>query len=815
MKMKYIKAFNEIKKEDIAIAGGKGANLGEMTQAGIPVPPGVVLTADAYDCFMQESGIEPSKFEKAADIRNAILSSGIPAIIEEEIREFCESLEDGARMAIRSSATAEDLDDASFAGQQETYLNVIGFDNVLLKVRECYASLWGDRAVSYRKNSGYDKQKTSLAVVIQKMVESESAGVMFTSDPAGDRENVHINAAYGLGEAVVSGIVSPDEYICTKEGNVIKQVTGSKEVEIIYDAANGGTVKVPVAEDRRKQSVLSNEQIAALVKEGVRIEKHYGHPMDIEWAFRDGHIYILQARSITTLKEDAGKTFTEKDFEGYPKVKPAKGAMREAVLFNLEKTPTPYYPLDHDFGGCVGDQKGVLFSEIGVDFKGGMYPIDKDGISYQSDNKFKFNKNVFAIPKYLKLIGNIDNNIKCADESLAKCRDEFAKEKNLVLNDAGAIGEALHRMRDLIARTAYDRFLYALFPNAIESMKVTKTLRKVDKSLNSYDVLEGLSYVTADINRAMKELCEYITADSTINETVMSADYKKICNKYPELGSRFADFLSNFGSKSDFNCYCFIAETWRENPDRFINALRPMLKSGGEAVATKEESEKHFADLMAKMKDALPGKKYAAFERKVNGLRHYHYIREATQYLWESEFEHCRKLLRLLTEKTNVSYEDYMFLFADELYEVCKQGALGDKAALIADRKSKRAFAEAYWNKCMKDALAGDDDSIKGIGASNGQVKGKVCIVHSPEEFYKLEKGDILVCTYTDPEWTPLFALAAGVVVDTGGTLSHAAIVAREYGIPAVLATGDATTKLKDGDMVLVDATGGSVTLLF
>jgi len=282
MKMKYIKAFNEIKKDDIAIAGGKGANLGEMTQAGIPVPPGVVLTADAYDCFMQENGIEPSKFEKAADIRSAILSAGIPAIIEEEIREFCKNLESGARMAVRSSATAEDLDDASFAGQQETYLNVIGIDNVLLKVRECYASLWGDRAVSYRKNSGYDKQKTSLAVVIQEMVESESAGVMFTSDPAGDRENVHINAAYGLGEAVVSGIVSPDEYICTKEGNVIKQVTGSKEVEIIYDAENGGTVKVSVDENRRKQSVLSNEQIATLVKEGIRIEKHYGHPMDIE-----------------------------------------------------------------------------------------------------------------------------------------------------------------------------------------------------------------------------------------------------------------------------------------------------------------------------------------------------------------------------------------------------------------------------------------------------------------------------------------------------------------------------------------------------
>lgn len=812
--MRFIKAFDEIRKGDIAIAGGKGANLGEMTQAGITVPPGVVLTADAYDFFMEAGGIEPQKFESASQIRSAILSTKMPAEIESEIREFCGALEEGARMAVRSSATAEDLDDASFAGQQETYLNVIGTDNVLTKIRECYASLWGDRAVSYRKNSGYDKQKTSLAVVIQQMVESESAGVMFTSDPAGNRENIHINAAYGLGEAVVSGIVSPDEYICTKEGTVIKQVTGSKEVEIIYDAENGGAKKVSVDQSRRKQSVLNKEQIAALVKEGVRIEKHYGHPMDIEWAVKPGRIYILQARSITTLKEHTGKTFTEKDFKGYPKVKPAKGAMREAVLFNLEKTPTPYYPLDHDFGGNVGEQKGVLFSEIGINFEGGMYPIDRDGISYQSSNKFKLGKNVFAIPKYLKLIGDVDHNIKCADESLAKCLAEFEKEKSLSPKDVGAIGESLERMRKLIGRTAYDRFLYALFPNAIESMKVTKVLHKIDGKLNSYDVLEGLSYVTADMNRAMKELCEYIVADSKMTETVMNADYGKICNTYPELGGRFDLFLKQFGSKSDFNCYCFIAETWRENPDRFVNALRPMLKSGGEAVATKEESERHFADLMEKVREALPDRKYAAFEMRVKGLRHYHYIREATQYLWESEFEYCRKLLRKLAEITNVSYEDYLFLFAEELFEVCRRGTLGDKAGLIDKRKDKRAFAEAYWDKCMKDALAGDDDSIKGIGASDGQVKGKVCIVHSPEEFYKLEKGDILVCTYTDPEWTPLFALAAGVVVDTGGTLSHAAIVAREYGIPAVLATGDATLKLKDGDVVLVNATEGSVTLL-
>lgn len=316
------------------------------------------------------------------------------------------------------------------------------------------------------------------------------------------------------------------------------------------------------------------------------------------------------------------------------------------------------------------------------------------------------------------------------------------------------------------------------------------------------------------MNRAMKDLCIYISPDESMTKTVMEKDYKAICEAYPELGKKYEDFIRRYGSKSDFNCYCFAAETWRENPDRFINTLRPMLKSGGETVATKEEGFSHFKELMGKVKATVSPKKYMDFKKRVKGLRHYHYIREATQYLWESEFEYCRHLLRELAEVLNSSYDDLLYLFADELYDACKKGSIEEKQSIIDARKEKRDFAVAYWDKCMKDALAGDDDSIKGIGASNGQVKGKVCVIKSPAEFYKLEKNDILVCKYTDPEWTPLFALAAGVVVDTGGTLSHAAIVAREYNIPAVLATGDATVKLKDGDTVLVNATEGSVVIL-
>ena len=810
----YILSFNNIKKEDIPSAGGKGANLGEMTSAGINIPKGGVLLSQAYDKYMSENVIDPEKYENGKELREAIINGELPSVIKKEVTEFYTSMGDDVRVAVRSSATAEDLEDASFAGQQETYLNVIGITDLLEKVKMCYASLWGDRAVSYRKNSGYDKEKVALAVVIQEMVESEAAGVMFTSDPAGNKDNVHINAAYGLGEAVVSGIVSPDEYICSKEGKLIKQIIGSKKEEIIYSREDKGTVRCEVDEKRQKKAVLDKKMISALVKEGIRIEEHYGHPMDIEWAVRGKEIYILQARSITTLSGNNEGAFTEADFEAYPKVKPAKGSMRESVLFNLEKNPTPYYPLDHDFGGFVGEQKNILFNQIGIEFVGGMNPIDKDGVSYMASSKAKLNKNIFSIPKYLKMVKNVDSNIKCANDSLKKCRDRFDAERKTVLINTAEIGESLKRMHDLIGKTAYDRFLYALMPNAVESGKVTKALRKIDKKLNAYDVLEGLSYVTADMNRDMKELCISINADEKMAECVKANDYKTICAAYPVLGRRFERFLAVYGSKSDFNCYCFISESFRENPDRFINTLRPMLKSGGEAVTDKEEAEKNFKELMDKAKEAFSGKKYTEFANRVRGLRHYHYIREATQYLWESEFEHCRYLLHKLADLMAVPYNDLLYLFEDELYEVCKKGKLGAKEDIIKNRKKKRAFAVAYWDKCMRDALAGDDDSVKGIGASEGQVNGKVCVVHSPAEFHKLEKGDILVCPYTDPEWTPLFALAAGVVVDTGGTLSHAAIVAREYKIPAVLATGDATLKLKDGDKVLVDAGTGSVSIL-
>ena len=807
---KYILRFDEIGKNDVPTAGGKGANLGEMTSAGIAVPPGAVLTTAAYDSFMAQNDISADNINEnnAEDIRTAIRSAEMPSDIAEEILSFYRTLGENARIAVRSSATAEDLADASFAGQQETYLNVRGEDELIQRIKDCYASLWGDRAVSYRKTQGYDG-KVSLAVVLQHMIESESAGVVFTKDPSGLTDDMVINASYGLGEAVVSGMVSPDEYRCDRRGYVKKAVIGSKEIKIVYGEC--GTEKVSVSDDMRSAQVLSADMIKRLADSALEVEEHYGHPMDIEWAVTGGNIYILQARNITTIRNDA-KTFTDKDFESLPKVKPAKGKMRESIMFNMEKLPKPYFPLDHDFGDNVGRQKQRLLSEAGIDMKE-MTPIDDNGISSFGIGGFSPNMKVFGIPAVIKAMKDDKSNIRHAEEAMKDCKKRLDDEKDMSLEDIQSVGAALERMKALIGDTAYARFRYAIFPQVIENISLEKQLKKLDKSLSSLDLMEGLSYVTADINRDMSAIADFIRSDKTMTERVMKTSFAELAETEPELKERFDAFLKKYGSRTDLNCYCFISKSWNDDPDRFLGTLRTLVRNESFRIPQKEESKAKFLDMMQKMHGLLGDKKYNSFRNKVKAVRYYHYFREATQYLWESEFEHCRKLLCRCAELLGMGYNDLLYLFADELAAVCRQGKADEYIGLIEKRKEKRPLAEAYWSRCMELSLSSDSDRITGVSGSAGKAAGKVCIVSSPAEFDKLEQGDILVCTYTDPEWTPLFTLASAVVVDTGGTLSHAAIVAREYKIPAVLATGNATKLLHDGDMVIVDGTNGRVSV--
>ena len=804
----YIQRFQDITKKDVETVGGKGANLGEMTRAGIPVPPGAVLIAQAYEYFMDANGIDVSQTPEK--IRSAILAGSMPEEVETEILSFYRSMGEAVRVAVRSSATAEDLEDASFAGQQQTCLNVQGEEELLGSIRECYASLWGERAVSYRQATGYDARPVALALVIQCMVNSDTAGVLFTQNPAtGEKSEMLINASYGLGESVVSGAVNPDELLCLRDGQIIKQVIGSKKSMVVYGERQ--TMTVPVEEKKSKRLSLTPGQIKKLVNKGIEIEAHYGMPMDIEWAFQGEELYILQARAITTIAE------TGVDEEQMPPIRPVNRKMKESLLFMLEKEPFSYYPLDYDFSMILGRQKAVIFAEGGikVDNECG---IDENGFMSLPTIKFGLGKAIYHLPAIFRGMKNHPENAKKAKEVLKKVKPEINRIAKQDHSDAG-MADCLHMLTDLyglITDTAYARFRYAVFPGFLMNYRLEKYLKKTDENLNAYDLLSGLSYKTADMNRDMMALAERILADSNIKKAVLAGkSYEEITELFPETKKWFDDFLESYGYKSDFPCYCFTARTWKEDRNRFLQVLLPLLSSEGEKEISLTEGKAAHKKLLEEMTKGLKKDRAERIAGQVKYYRFYHVFREETQYLWEMAFYACRKVLKRAAGLLGVQQEELLYLFWEELQAAMERGTLSaEDMEKIRKRKGLRPAAEEYWKRQQWEALKGDQDSLKGISGSTGKATGEVCIVTSPAEFGKLKKGDILVCRYTDPEWTPLFTLAAAVVSDTGGALSHAAIVAREYHIPAVLATGCATMQLKDGDKVFVNGTTGEVIRL-
>ena len=870
----YILDFTEIHKDNVAAAGGKGANLGEMTSAGIPVPPGFVITAEGYRHFishnhydaafetmLREAGEDEARLCACAEkLRDMILVGEIPEELSREISSKYASLSpDECRVAVRSSATAEDLPDASFAGQQETYLNIRGMEELLDHVRKCYASLWGNRAVCYRFHQGYDQLSVALAVVIQEMVESEKAGVLFTVNPVTkDPSQIQINASYGLGESVVSGRVTADSILCDKEGSILQYDIGSKSTQIIYDVKS--TREVPVGEAARCARALSDDEIRELCSQAKRIEAHYGYPMDIEWAIRSGRVYILQARAITTLQE---KDDTKEDAEliaSYLKGCRISGPARENMAFQLEKMPYAYHPFDYDLMIQINTQKAKIFQKAGIAITSDPR-MDDDGIMTLPDPHKGITKNILHLPAILKEIKDYRH---CAEmcNTFMPVYEKKLGELPYEEMDSKQCGDFLVKAYDLLGELCYDRFMYALFPSAL-SGKLTKAMKKIDPKYTNYDLYKGLDNKTSVITRDVAELAGKLRKNTALTKDILSGmRYDAVIANYPGASPLFQAFLDKNGYKSDYNCYCVIAKTLKEDPDRLLNILRPLLAtndtkgadtpSGDRAASTSQTIKTNRIDWDAAAKDAvtnsafpesdngqnapiaenpsqefqaicqklsaLYGKKYPALEEDIRCFRLFHIVREQSQYLWETLFYDIRRCLRRLNTLL-LNSEDYRNgisnLFYRELLEVCKRGSLNAADLEKIERRSgKHALSQKVWDASKLLVFDSEGDTLKGVSGSNGTAVGRVCIIHSPAEFYKMKKGDILVCELTDPEWTPLFSLASAVVADTGSSLSHAAIVAREFGIPAVLGVGFATTSFKDGQTIKVDGDRGTVSAM-
>lgn len=840
--MELVKNFNEIKKEDVMVVGGKGANLGEMTSAGINVPGGFVVTSDSYRYFLKENGLDEIFREEiinasndkgkltecAKRFRKLIIEATLPDSIKNAVSDKFNELGIEKRVAVRSSATAEDLPDASFAGQQETYLNVIGIENVYDQIKNCYASLWGNRAVIYRQNQGYDQESVALAVVIQEMIDSDSAGVLFTVNPITNNDNeMQINASYGLGESVVSGRVTADSYVCSKDGCIKNAQIGSKETEIIYDG-NGGNKEQTVSDERRKTQAITDEQIMRLCKAGQAIEKHYRMPMDIEWAILNNEIYILQARAITTLSEN--KKIDESVVNSYLDRCKCTGAQRSNMAFLLEKMPFVFYPYDYELIETIDDQKSNIFAETGIIMD--MQPtIDDDGVMVLPPNGVKINGKIKKLPSMLKEM----RDMSLCKQKLEKGMQGFCDElkdiiskdyDNMSLSECGKMNDYF---LDYVRRLTYHRFKYALFPSAINNkLKFAKILSKIDKKLTSYDLYKNLDYETAVMTRDIQEIADVLSAnDQLVSDISNGMRYQDICSKYPETKMYFDDFLVKHGYKSDFNCYCITAKSFYEEPDRIISLIRPLLEKNKDSGLNTSETGRdniEFEKLMADIEAHVSAGKYERLKQDIDTFRYMHIIREESQLMWETCFFYVKKMLKraaglIFDDENYMNNLAYLFLhevteLINELekYSAPEHEIIEKYTKIIERRKEKHPLAEAVWEGAKLKVFDDTGDVLKGISGSTGEATGKVCIINGPEEFYKLQKGDVLVCKLTDPEWTPLFSLASAVVADTGAQLSHAAIVAREYGIPAVLGVGFATINYKDGDMVHVNGTKGHVS---
>lgn len=746
--------FNEIKKEDVLVAGGKGANLGEMTSAKINVPSGFVITADAYRDFLKvngidiliENGIKKSVDDKrkllneAEHFRGKIKSGKFPERLENAIREKYFNHGNNTRVAVRSSATAEDLPDASFAGQQETYLNVQGIESVLNAVRNCYASLWGNRAVSYRFHQGYDQTSVSIAVVIQEMIESEKSGVLFTVNPVNKKENeMQINASFGLGESVVSGRVTADSYIIDKSGKIAQVNIGSKETQIIY--GDKETVEVAVSSDKRKTRALNDREILELMKCGLEIEKHYRMPMDIEWAIKNDIVYILQARAITTLK-NSGNDITGNDLiEKYIKGKKIKKDTREVMSFFLEKMPFAHRVLDFDYLMAINDQKVNILSEGGIILPRNPI-IDDDGIQTFSDEGKRIGKNIFKFFNILK-------NMKDFEFCYKKCKDfmniyetEIEEIKHLNFENMTLMecGNFLEESYALLQKLAYDRFKYALFPSVLNSKKFTKIIKKVNSNYSSFDFYWDLDNKTSVITNDIYTMACEIRKNEALKRAIISGDnFKELYKKFNDFKNISDEFMKDNGFKSDYNCYCLSAKTFLEDPDRLTNILRPILNEN----SNESKDTKDFSKLMESI-EGIYGKKYQDIEKQIKYFRYFHVVREESQYLWETLFYYVRKCVKrinfILLGDENIEI-GVANLFHKELLKAINRGNLNESdKEKINRRNEKFPLAVKVWEASKLLIFKTDGDVLKGVSGSTGIAVGKVCLINSPKEFYKMKK---------------------------------------------------------------------------
>lgn len=822
--MEFIRKLTDLDKDDIALAGGKGANLGELNKAGVPVPPGFVITTAAYDLFITSNRLVEAITENlhhSSTIRDAFCMAPLQVQIEQAVVAAYQDLGQGA-VAVRSSATAEDLPEAAFAGQQDTFLNIIGKEALLDAVRQVWASLWTERAIAYRDRLGIDHRKVKLAVVVQRMAEAEFAGVMFTANPVtGTRHEIVIEANPGLGEAVVSGLVTPDHFELRKQRGrwiITRRQSGRREV-MISAKPGGGTehVETPIAVQ------LPDTALMILARLGEKIQQFFGAPQDIEWVWTGKTIFIVQSRPITALPEPLPRQGRiSRLLSGViAEIIPARPLPLEAVMIDMlvEYFLKPFfrlmglkYPAAEDLLVVRDGVPVRITGHVSMGLRPGLLlapfrlvqsALRYDPLHWQDDP---------AVAKALAAIRTLEK------QNLAGLPPD-----NLVKK----VGEA----RDIFSYFMEVRIHY--LPRVLLAMVILRLLLALTGSKACWGTLlfSGIDTTVTRMNRALEELASQIRSNPTLADLFTHCDAKELLRALDtrkdgqDFLHTFYAFLDEYGYREVGGTFLISQPIWKDAPEVVLGILQSLLVSAQPQVTPRAFSWEEARDEILVKPFLRPFR--AVFMASLNTARRFHEIREDTRFYAMMAMPVLRRMFlaagwHLCEIGIMNRSDDVYWLTWHELEAVLKDfppspADIDRLRTLIARRK---VIYEELKNLPFVDPRlfritgVSHGAALVGMPGSPGAAEGVVRVIHSSAEFGKLRAGDVLVAPYTNPAWTPLFQRAVAVVVDSGGAMSHAAIVAREYGIPAVMGTTDGTVKLKDGDRIRVDGTLGQVFIL-
>ncbi|MEV7657797.1 rifamycin-inactivating phosphotransferase [Streptomyces anulatus] len=865
----YVLDLEEVDETRIAVVGGKGAHLGGLSRIeGIRVPDGFCVTTDAFRRAMAEVPSLGDRLDELSRLdpedRGAIrtLSARMRRIIEEvAVPDDVAAVVTGAlgrfgeqgAYAVRSSATAEDLPTASFAGQQDTYLNVLGPTAVLQHISRCWASMFTERAVIYRQRNGIDHRAVDMAVVVQRMVFPDASGILFTADPVtGNRKVATVDAGFGLGEALVSGLVNPDVFT-VRDGEVVTRTIAAKE-RAVHALPAGGTREVAVEVGQRDRAALTDEQAVRLVGLGRRIEAHFGCPQDIEWCLVDDGFRIVQSRPITTLFPLP--VLADGDSENRVYVSVGHQQMMTDAMKPLGLSLwqlTAMVPMVEAGGRLFVDVTRRLASPASrdglLDVLGKGDPLVRDALETvlgQDGFVPSLPDVVPGGPPSTGAPAPIETDRSVVTGLIERSRTSVAAlERDIRAKEGPALFDFLLEAFEEHKRVLGDPLsMQAIMAGMDATWWLNDRLWEWLGEKNAADTLtlSAPDNVTSEMGLALMDVADVIRPLPEVLAFLRDAGHLDDATFLDELaktagGGEARDAIEAYLDRYGMRCVGEIDITrprWRERPTALVPVLLDNVRNFGPGAAERrfEEGRRRAMEMEQEVLSrlrALPDGDRKADEtrRMIDRVRTFIGYREYPKYgIVSRYFVYKQALLaeagRLVREGVLREEGDAFYLTFEELHEAVRSNRVDGR--LIERRKEAfRSYRELTPPRVLTsdgEALTGayrrddvPDGALTGLPVSAGTVEGRARVVLDMAEA-DLEAGDILVTVFTDPSWSPLFVGIAGLVTEVGGLMTHGAVIAREYGLPAVVGVDRATRLIRDGQRIRVHGTDGYVELL-